>query len=58
MTVDLAPAPTGPAAMLASPPILNEVDSNELKPLSVITTMMTSDTSMPAWKPTLAVARL
>ena len=45
-------------ATLASPPILKELDNSELNPLSVITTMMTSDTSMPAWKPTLAVARL
>ncbi len=58
VTVDRAPAPTGPAATLASAPTLKEVDSSELNPLSVITTMTTSDTSMPAWKPTLAVARL
>ena len=57
VTVDLAPAPTGPAAMLASPPILKDVDSSEFRPFSVITTMITSDTSTPAWNPTLAVAR-
>ena len=48
VTVDFAPAPTGPAAMLASPPILNEVDKSELSPLSDMTTMITSDTSTPA----------
>ncbi len=51
-----APAPTGPAATLASPPILNDVASSELNPLSVITSVTPSDTATPAWKPTLAVA--
>ena len=44
--------------MLASPPILNELDRSELSPFSVITTMIASDTSTPAWKPTLTVLRL
>ena len=35
---------------------LNEVASSELKPLSVMTRVTFSDTEMPAWKPTLAVA--
>jgi len=43
--------------MVASPPTLNVVASSEFSPLSVITTMIASETSTPAWKPTLAVAR-
>ncbi len=58
VTSDFAPAPTGPAATLASPPILNDVASSELKPFSVITSVTPSDTEMPAWKPTLAVASM
>ena len=46
----------GPAATLASTPILNDVASSELNPLSVITSVTPSDTEIPAWKPTLAVA--
>ena len=48
MTSDLAPAPTGPAAMLASPPNLTDGERSELSPLSVITSVTTSDTEMPA----------
>ena len=48
----------GPAATLASPPSFTDVASSELKPLSVITRVIVSDTDTPAWKPTLAVAML
>ncbi len=47
-TSDLAPAPTGPAATLASPPNFTDVASSELKPLSVITSVIDSDTDSPA----------
>ena len=53
---DFAPAPTGPAAIDASPPSLNELESSEFIPLSVITSVTISLAARPAWKPTLAVA--
>jgi hypothetical protein len=53
-----APAPTGPAAMLASPPSLTDVASSEFMPFSVMTSVTVSDTATPAWKPTLAAPTL
>ena len=55
-TSDFAPAPTGPAATLASPPILKLAAIIELSAFSVITSVIDSDTETPAWKPTLPVA--
>ena len=55
-TSDLAPAPTGPAATLASAPALTEFANSELSAFSVMTSVTFSETEMPAWKPTLAVA--
>jgi hypothetical protein len=46
--VDFAPAPTGHAAMLALPPILNVLAM--FNPLSVMTRITASDTSTPAWR--------
>ena len=48
--------PPGPPRCSRRPPILKVLASSELKPLSVITSEIISDTGMPAWKPTLAVA--
>jgi len=45
---DFAPAPTGPAATLASPPILKLAASIEFMPFSVITSVTFSDTWTPA----------
>ena len=45
--------PRGPAAADASPPIVNWLDSSLSTPLGFITSMMTSVSVPPTWKPTL-----
>ena len=43
-----APAPMGPAAMLASPPSFTEFANSEFSPFSVITRVSVSDSDSPA----------